>query len=113
MVNLCSRFRQYISYRTAVDVDHEESNSAGLVGYRAMDVDHKNSDDHEDSDSIGLVGYPKGSESVGYRGHLRYLHLIFARATPDQKTDPQQNSGILYPDPVAFCCATILCCAIQ
>ena len=62
MVNLCSLFRQYISYRTAVDVDHEESNSAGLVGYRAMDVDHNDSDDYEDSESIGLVGY---------RGHLR------------------------------------------
>ena len=40
-------------------------------------------------------GYPKGSESVGYRGHIRYLHLIFARATPDQKTDPQQNCASL------------------
>ena len=40
-------------------------------------------------------GYHKGSESVGYRGHLRYPHLIFARASPDQKTDPQQNSATL------------------
>ena len=71
MVNLCSLYRQYISFRTAVDVDHENSKRAGLVGYRAMDVDHKNSDDREDSDSIGLVGYHKGSESVGYRRHLR------------------------------------------
>ena len=42
-----------------------------------------------------VYGYPKGSESVGYRGHLRYLHLIFARATPDQKTDPQQSCATL------------------
>ena len=42
-----------------------------------------------------VYGYPKGSESVGYRGHLRYLYLIFARATPDQKTDLQQNSATL------------------
>ena len=33
MVNLCSLLRQYTSFGTSVDVDHEDSKSAGLVGY--------------------------------------------------------------------------------